>query len=305
MTSYTFRYLAREGVRNVRKNPLMSFASVGVLFACLLMVGVSFLLLVNIDAIIGNIEAQNVVMVYLQGDTPQEDAVQVGQTITSMQNVSACSFISKEDAFAEQIAQMGVDSSLFANIDENPLPDSYKVTIRSMEQFDQTVSQIESLPFVESTNGNRDLALQLASTRTTVTYVSVCIIGMLLLVALFIISNTVHITMFSRRQEIGIMKDVGATNSFIRWPFIIEGILLGLLASALSFFAVWGLYVVAAKSLSSLSSTIFGGSLVPFFNYAWILLLGFLLIGIGSGVFSSFFSTRKYVKEKEFVDIED
>ena len=194
---------------------------------------------------------------------------------------------------------MGTNADYFENA-ENILPDTYKVTVDDMEKFDKTSGEVSKISGVESVRDNKDVAIALSNIRSSVTYISIGIIVLLMLVSLFIISNTVRITMFSRRLEISIMKSVGATNGFIRWPFVIEGILLGIISAVISLGAVWGIYEIVKRSVASMLGNIMGigKSLIDFKEYALLLLAAFLVIGILSGVVGSMVSIRRYLKEQ-------
>ncbi len=299
-------YLTKEGFRNIWTNRLMSIASIAVLLSCLIMIGSAFMVLVNIQQVIDNIEDMNVIVAYVKSDVDETATKSLGDELRAIKNVGSVEFVDKETAFKEQIEAMGTNADYFADA-ENILPDTYKVTVDDMEQFDSTAEEISKLPEIESIRDNKDVAMALANIRSTVTYISVGIIVLLMLVSLFIISNTVRITMFSRRLEISIMKSVGATNGFIRWPFVIEGILLGIISAFLSLGAVWGLYEVVKKSISSMLGGVMGigNSLIDFKQYIIILLAAFLAIGILSGVVGSMVSIRRYLKEQGGVIYED
>ena len=295
----SFGYLTKEGFRNIWANRLMSIASIAVLLSCLIMIGSAFMVLENIQKVIDNIEGMNVIVVYVDSNADELQTKALGTKLESLSNVERIEFIDKETAFREQLEQIGTDATYFENAD-NLLPDTYKVTVKEMSEFDDTAKEIETLDYVDSIRDNKDIAVALTNIRTSVTYLSIGIIVLLMLVSLFIISNTVRITMFSRRLEINIMKSVGATNGFIRWPFVIEGILLGIIAAGLSLGAVWGIYEFAKKSIISMLGGFVGidHSLVEFKDYIFILLGAFLLIGIFSGVTGSMVSIRRYLKEQ-------
>jgi len=303
--SLNVRYLTKEGFRNLYVNRLMSFTSVSVLFSCLVLMGIAVMLLLNINSFISDLEAQNVIMVFVSDEADQEQTEQLGIQLRNIENIKECDFISKEQAWEEQIKDLPSLGPLVRRLPDDILPDAYKVTVRDMGRFRETVDQIKRLEDVQNVRENQELATQLANTRNTVSTISLGIILMLLLVSLFIISNTIRVTMFNRRLEISIMKSVGATNGFIRWPFMIEGILLGVIAGLLSLFAVWGIYHFALGSVDSLSNTILmGAQFIPFEDYVWLLFLGFMAIGVFTGIFGSSVSIRRYLKEKEFVEIE-
>lgn len=302
----SFGYLTKEGFRNLWSNRLMSFASVAVLLSCLIMIGSAFMMLVNIQSVIDSIEDKNVIMVYVEQDADDIAVEKLGHELKLLANVSGIEFVDKETAFKQEIEALGTDATYFEGV-ENPLPDLYKVSVDNMESFDSTAKEIEKLENVDSIRDDKDIATVLINVRSTVTYLSIGIIILLMLVSLFIISNTIRITMFSRRLEISIMKSVGATNGFIRWPFVIEGILLGVISAIVSLGAVWGVYEIIKNSISSMLGGIMdiSNSLVPFTDYVIIILVAFLAIGILSGVIGSMVSIQRYLKEQGGVTYEE
>ena len=304
MKGTSLKYLTHEGFRNVWVNRLMSLASVTVLMACLIIMGAGIMIYFNINNVVDKVQSQNVVMVYVADDASEDETTQIGTSLKGISNVESCEFVPKEVAFQEQIQSMGGDAALFEGFDEIPLPDAYKVTVKDLSQFENTVSQIKQINKVDSVRENSDLASKLLSLRHAVSIVSVGLVIMLFLVALFIISNTIRITMFSRKLEISIMKAVGATNWFIRWPFMIEGMILGTISGIVSLGVLWGLYAVAEKVFAQTLSLI-GFSLVPFSEYWWQILLVFVAIGLFTGGFGSLVSTAKYLKEQGSVVSDD
>lgn len=304
MKGTSLKYLTHEGFRNVWVNRLMSFASVTVLMACLIIMGAGIMIYFNINNVVDKVQSQNVVMVYVADDASEDETTQIGTSLKGISNVESCEFVPKEVAFQEQIQSMGGDAALFEGFDEIPLPDAYKVTVKDLSQFENTVSQIKQINKVDSVRENSDLASKLLSLRHAVSIVSVGLVIMLFLVALFIISNTIRITMFSRKLEISIMKAVGATNWFIRWPFMIEGMILGTISGIVSLGVLWGLYAVAEKVFAQTLSLI-GFSLVPFSEYWWQILLVFVAIGLFTGGFGSLVSMAKYLKEQGSVVSDD
>ncbi len=304
MKGTSLKYLTHEGFRNVWVNRLMSLASVTVLMACLIIMGAGIMIYFNINNVVDKVQSQNVVMVYVADDATEDETTQIGTSLKGISNVESCEFVPKEVAFQEQIQSMGGDAALFEGFDEIPLPDAYKVTVKDLSQFENTVSQIKQINKVDSVRENSDLASKLLSLRHAVSIVSVGLVVMLFLVALFIISNTIRITMFSRKLEISIMKAVGATNWFIRWPFMIEGMILGTISGIVSLGVLWGLYAVAEKVFAQTLSLI-GFSLVPFSGYWWQILLVFVAIGLFTGGFGSLVSMAKYLKEQGSVVSDD
>lgn len=300
MKGSSLGYLTREGFRNVWVNKMMSIASVAVLMACLLIIGIGAMAYFNINSLLDIVEAQNIVMVYVSDEADDVKTSELKLSLENMDNIASCEFVPKEDAFQRQVELMGGDSALFEGFKTSPLPDAFKVTVKDLSRFKETVSEIEKLDGVYNVRENSDLASKLVTVRRAVTIVSAGLVSMLFLVALFIISNTIRITMFSRKLEINIMKAVGATNSFIRWPFMVEGVLLGIISAGVSVLLLWGLYELIIYAFSSVI-TMLGFSFVPFLSYVWYIFGAFLAIGIITGSFGSMVSMNRYLKEERSV----
>lgn len=305
MKTGSIGYLTKEGFRNLKVNKLMSMASITVLFSCMFLMGFAYMVFVNIGSLVSDIESENVIMVYIEDDADSVEVVNLNTAIMEVENVESCTFVGRDEAYEAILNDMGEASDYLRGLDENPLPDAYKVTVKDMKQFDSTVAKIQILDNVMRTRENSDLAGKLSAMRNAVSYVSIGIIFLLLIVSLFIISNTIKITMFSRRLEISIMKSVGATNAFIRWPFMVEGMLLGIISGIVSLFTFWGLYEVAVRYLARVSGIFSSGSLVDIKDHLLYILAAFMIIGVFSGVFGSANSIRKYLKERKFVDLEE
>ena len=291
-------YLTKEGFRNVWANRLMSAASIAVLTSCLVMIGSAAMLFLNIDVMLGKIESQNIVMEFIEDELSQGQIDKVGQDIRAIPNVEACDFVSKEESYKQQLKSLGKDAALLSGI-KNPLPNAYKITLKRMDEFSQTVSSISSVDNILNIRENSTLAKQLSKVRKTVTYISIGIVTLLLVVSLFIIANTVRATMFNRRLEISIMKAVGATNWFVRWPFVVEGILLGMISSFVALLLVFGLYSLAINSFADVTSLLgLGGSAVNFVDYIGQMLIGFICIGVVAGTSGSIVSMGRYLKDQ-------
>ncbi|MBQ2841613.1 MAG: permease-like cell division protein FtsX [Clostridia bacterium] len=299
-------YLTKEGFRNLKVNKLMSVASVTVLFSCLMLIGIAFMLLVNIEAFISGIESENVIMVYVDMEATDYEYIKLGNDLRALDNIASVENVDKGPAYEEILSELdeGLKTYL-SGLNENPLPDAYRVTVSDMSGFEEVVNEIKYLSGIERVYENSTLARQLEGIRDSVTYISLGMIALLLVVSLFIISNTIKVTMFSRRLEISIMKSVGATNSFIRWPFMIEGIIIGVIAGLLATAAVWGIYEFGLSSLTTMLSGLGTGIQINFLDYAPYLVAAFVGIGIFTAVFGSATSIRKYLKERKFVELED
>ena len=299
----SFRYLFKEGVRNIWSNRTMSLASVGVLVSCLLLTGAAFLFSMNISAAMKTIEGNNSVKVYMQQGLPVLSSVKAGQEIKKLDNIKSCKFVPKDEAIGKVMNMLGEkDASLLAGLSgkDNPLPDAYQVSFKDLSKYKTTVAQIKKITGVGSVNDYSDIAAKLTKLDHMITTGGFWIILLLSLVSLFIISNTIRATMFSRRLEINIMKSVGATNWFIRVPFIVEGVIIGLISGALASALLQLLYGKLTGMLTSI--TMFAP--IPMGSISGALTGAFLLAGGIFGALGGAISIGKYLK-KEGGDIVD
>ena len=286
------KYLIYEGFKNVWKNWMMSAASIGVLVLCLLLTGASALLSINISNTLSAIESQNVVKVYLKNEVDAEKATQIGESIKSLDNITSCEFYSKEQAVEKFKDTLG---KAFESMKENnPLPDSYKVTLTDISKYDETVEQIKAIDGVDTVVNRSELFEKLTKFDRFVSLAGMIIVLILALVSLFIISNTIRLTMYNRRFEISIMKSVGATDWFVRIPFMVEGVIIGIIAAIISSVTLKFFYdfiiQVIKKNISFFNT--------PFSDVSLPLFLSFLLAGILFGLIGGLISISKYLKRE-------
>ncbi len=323
------RYLTKEGVKNVWVNRLMSISSVGVLVACMVLIGLAIMLSLNISRIIGDLEQQNVVMAYLDdynaalydqnGRTPpegavvdengiaaesylvhnKEEAMAVRDRIASLDNVASAEYVSKEDGLNDiKSTLLEGEAEYFTFLDEengNPLSDAVKITMTDMSLFDETIETIQAVPGVESIESQNDLAEKINSIKSGVFIAGIIIVAILMVIALVIVSNTIRVTMYNRKLEISIMKAVGATDSFIRIPFVVEGVTIGILSAVLSEAVLYSCYRVASEAILS---NIGSYTLIPFGAKAWMIFGVFIAIGVAAGVFGSSMMIGKYLRRE-------
>lgn len=299
MNGSSLRYLFKEGFRNTWSNRMMSIASICVLMSCLVLIGCTSMIFLNIESLLGRIEEENVVMVYIQDGTTDADINTMGTTLKNMDNIKNVEFISKESAWQEQLDTMEeAQAKFFTEISSDiPLPDAYKVTVNDLSQFDSTVSQIKQLQHIDTIRENKDLAQKLVTIRHGVEVISVVIVAVLLAISVFIIQNTIKLTVYSRRLEISIMKSVGATNGFVRLPFVVEGMILGFISGVISLGLVWAFYEFAVKQFGDLIASL-GLEALKFSDYAWYMLGIFIAIGIITGVGGALLSMGKYLNKE-------
>ncbi len=299
MSSSSVKYLIKEGFRNIWSNRMMSIASIAVLMSCLVMIGSASMLFVNIESLLGKIEEENVVMAFVEDGTSDADLETMKTELENISNVKDVDFQSKEDAWEEQLNTMEeAQAEFFQGLSKDiPLPDAYKVTIDDLSIFDETVEKVKAVNHVETVRENKELAEKLVTIRQGVTVISIVIVAVLFAISMFIISNTIRLTVYSRRLEISIMKSVGATNGFVRLPFVVEGMILGILSGVISLFLVFGIYQLVGVQFKDLFDSI-QLKLVDFWDYAVYMLLAFIGIGILSGVGGSMITMRKYLNKE-------
>ncbi len=300
MTGASLKYLTKEGFRNVWTNRMMSIASIAILMSCLVLIGSASMIFLNIDSLLSKIEQENVVMVYVKDDTTDEELKEMENQINALGNIQKVEFVAKEDAWAEQLETMEkAQAEFFTKVSSDiPLPDAYKVTVADLTQFDGTVDDLNQLDHVEIVRQNKDLAQKLVAIRHGISVVAIVIVAILFAISLFIISNTIRLTVYSRRLEISIMKSVGATNSFVRFPFVIEGMILGVVSGTFALGLVWGLYELAVRQFADLLNSMNGLKAISFNEYALPMLGVFILIGIICGVGGSLVTMSKYLNKE-------
>ena len=307
MKMRSFRYLIGEGIKNVWANRLMSLASIGVLVACMLITGVAGVLTINIDKSLGELEKQNVVMVYFGDEqnptesgaklTDDEAKALTKDKIAKLDNVAKAEFISREDGLDGLLSDMGEEyDALFDYVsEENPLPNAARVYFEDLSKFASTIKAIEKVEGVKNVRHQRELAEKITGIRKTVNAGSIGIVALLLIIAFVIVCNTIRITMYNRKLEISIMKAVGATDRFIRFPFMVEGMTLGLLASL---FTTGLLYAVYRVAITYIEETLTGFTAIPFRDFALPLFGLFALIGIAVGLIGSGIVISKYLRKE-------
>ncbi len=299
MTGSSFGYLVKEGFRNTWSNRLMSVASICVLMCCLVLIGGASMIFLNIDSLLGRIEEENVIMVYLEDDTTEAEIEKMQSDLNNVGNIKEIEFVSKESAWEEQLATMDeAYAQFFTEISSDiPLPDSFKITVDDLTYFDETVNAISKFDHIDTIRENKDLAQKLVAIRQGVEVIAIVIVVVLLAISIFIISNTIKLTVYSRRLEISIMKSVGATNGFVRMPFIVEGMILGIVSGVISLGLVWGIYVLAVQQFSDLLSSL-SLSALDFTDYALPMLGIFVLVGILTGAGGSIITMRRYLNKE-------
>ncbi len=332
MKMRSIKYLIGEGVKNIWANRLMTLASIGVLVACMVVIGLAVLISENVSLALGNLEQQNVVMVYMEdynwalygekGETEssdsdteeadengikesdyvihnEEEAKQLCKDIKALDNVEKVEYISSEEGL-ETVKESMIDGQeeYFSFLDDeygNPISAAAKVTMKDMSLFDETIKKIEKLDGVDVIQSQGDLADKITAIKQGISVAGFWIIAILIIISLVIVSNTIRVTMYNRKLEISIMKAVGATDAFIRIPFVVEGMLIGIISALLSEGLLYFCYRVATETISKTLGT---GDIIGYGDMAWYLLAIFVGIGVFAGALGSFIMIGKYLRKE-------
>jgi len=350
----SFKHLLAGGLKNIWANKLMSIASVGILVACMSIIGLAIILEENVNKTLGEIEQQNVIMVYFNdlnsvlyggadssvtgsiisstnddssaavsttGDKSsstsstenavdaseisqdkymihnEQEALDLCEKIRSVPNVASVDFVSSEEGL-EKIKQgmLSKQSEYFSFLDgDNPLSSGAKVTMNDLSLFQETLTNIQSIEGVDTIQSQGDVAAKITSIKKGVSIAAYWIIGILLIISLVIVSNTIRVTMYNRKLEISIMKAVGATDWYIRIPFLIEGVTLGLFSAL---FTTGLLYFIYKAVIGTMKSALSISQVIPYSNFVGLLLGIFAGIGVISGFLSSVVIIGKYLKRE-------
>lgn len=337
------RYLVKEGAKNAWVNRLMTLASVGVLVACMVIIGLAILISENVNKAVGKLEQQNVVMAYMKDynwalysdktDTSasadsaeqtsedaqsteeqadengikksdyvihnDEEAKALCDKIAALDNVASVTYVTSDEGLESvKKSMLEGQESYFTFLDDkygNPMSGAAKITMKNMEQFDDTVSQIKNIDGIDTVQSQNDLADKITAIKRGVTVAGFWIIAILMVIALVIVSNTIRVTMYNRKLEISIMKAVGATDSFVRIPFVVEGMIIGLISAVIAEGLLYFCYRVATETIISTLGT---NDIVRYGDVAWWLLLIFAGIGIFAGILGSVIMISKYLRHE-------
>lgn len=293
------RYLTRQGFDNVWKNRMMAFASFCILLVSLLLVGLSILFYININSIIGGIENKNEVIVFLDENITPAQTMETEVLLKQIDNIDEVRFYSKDDAFEDMKKSMSEYEELFDSLgDDNPLVDSFRIKIKDISLTSETVTLINELDHIYSIRAPYDFVNILTEMKKIITLVASAIIIALAIVSMVIISNTTKASVFARRNEISIMKYVGATNTFIRIPFFVEGMITGMAAGIAATVITWLGYDAVVDLLTNevnILNIIGMGSIVSFSDIVLKVALSYILAGAFVGALGSVLSTRKHL----------
>jgi len=287
-------YYFREGFHSIFTHGFMSFAAVCMIVACLLIMGSFSLLAVNLDHMLGDLEKENEFLAYIEEDYTEEQARAVGEEIQKIPNVAQITFVTRAEAL-EDFKAGREDNDLLDDLPPTVLRDRFRIHVTDIEQLKQTSDAVKTVTGVGDVAVADEIAEGFVMVRNIATGVAVVLIGILMIVSLFIIANTIKLATFYRREEIAIMKMCGATNAFVQWPFVVEGLLLGLTGALVAFFAQWGIYQMVGKLIIQGN----GLSLVTMLSYKSMIkniLATFCGTGALIGVGGSLLAIRKFLQ---------
>ena len=286
-------YLLKEGVRGVFLHGFMSFAAVAVTVACLLIVGSFSILVYNVNIMVDDLNKTNEMLVYVDENLSDAEARSLGTAINQIDTVFNAQFVSREQALADFIADHEGDAA-FNGVVAEDLRHRYVVTLTDNTLMRQTEQELWLIEGVVNITASYELAEGFATLKNVLQFVSIGVIAVLLVVSLLIISNTVKLSMYDRKDEIAIMKMVGATNGFIRLPFMVEGFLLGMVGAAAAFGLEWLLYDFLVNKIESMD-TLQLFSFVPFQQLLMPMIYTFGATGLFVGILGSWTSIRKFM----------
>jgi len=294
MKSSKIGYLINEGFKSILTHGFMSFATVTIVVACMVIMGSFTLIAVNIDSMLDTLEADNQIIAYVEETLSDEQALALQADIEYIANVSSCEFVTREQAM-EEFASQHEDQTLFQDLEATVLRHRYVIYLDDIALMADTKAQLENITGLADVNAHLEVAEGFVKVRNVVSAVSMILIVVLVIVSVFIMTNTVKLATYSRREEIAIMKMVGASNWFIRFPFVVEGLVLGLLGGLLAFFIEWGVYdIVANNIMTGMIGNLM--TVVPFAAVSTIVLLVYLIVGFVVGVFGSSIAIRNYLR---------
>ena len=292
-----FSYLIKEGFKSTFKQKKMTSASIIIMCATMFIFGLFFVIGENVNHIITQLESQQGIQIFIDEDATDEEIQTLGNQIKAIQGVNKVTFVSKEDALNSMKITVG-DETLFEGWDEeNPFPASYFVTLIDLSLNEQVQSDILKLDNVDEIASENTTINRLRSLANGIQITTIVILVLLIIISIFIIAYTIKLTVHARRREISIMKYVGATNNFIRGPFIVEGIIIGVISAIITLVILGVAYnAVLSKIGDSILIQDMGIGLLSFSDMFSLVLTVYLILGVGIGVLGSVISMRKYLK---------
>ena len=291
---HNFKFFIKEGAGNMFSHGFMSFAAVGVTVACLLIMGTFTLVAYNANENLADLQQENAVLAFVDDSLTEKEAKALQTKLEKVDNVADCTFMSRDEAKENYIERYDGDE-LYGDLPADVFRHRYIIHVTDPDRIMETKTAVEQVSGIAKARADQAVAEGFTTARNVAGIISIALIAILLLVSMFIISNTIKLTTFDRRDEIAIMKMVGATNGFIRWPFVYEGMLLGLFSAVIAFGLQWLLYTAVARGIGT-SDTLQILTVVPFLRIWKPVALVFLGAGILVGVGGSLTAIRRFLR---------
>ncbi len=291
---HDFKFFIKEGAGNMFSHGFMSFAAIGVTVACLLIMGTFTLVAYNANENLADLQQENAIVAFVDETLDESEARAIQEKIERVDNVADCSFVSRTEARDAYVTKYDEDG-LYGDLMPEVFRHRFVIHVTDPDRIMETKSAIDNVSGIAKTRADEAVANGFVTVRNVASVISIALIAILLLVSAFIISNTIKLTTFDRRDEIAIMKMVGATNGFIRWPFVYEGLLLGTLSAVVAFGLQWLLYVAVSQGIAS-SDSLQLLSIVPFEQIWQVVALVFLGAGVLVGVGGSLTAIRRFLR---------
>ena len=287
-------YLIKEGLRGVFSHGFRSFASVTVIAACLIIMGSFALLGINVDSIIKDMESESQILAFVDEELSQDDARLLEGPIRTIANVRDVRFVTREEAM-ENFKKQHNDSAVFSDLEPSVLRNRYVVYLNDITRMEETRDNLKAIPGVAEVSAEIGIAKGFIIVRNVISVITAILIVVLLVISMFMMSNTIKLATYTRREEIAIMKMVGAGNGFIRFPFIVEGLVLGLMGAAVGFLLEWGIYnFISSRIMDSMAGNLF--KFIPFSVIMTPMLIIYLAVGLLVGTFGGAMAIRNYLK---------
>jgi len=291
---HNFGYFIREGAKNMFSHGFMSFAAIGVTVACLLIMGTFTLVAYNVNENLSELQRENAVVAFVDDTLNDAHAKELQEELLKVDNVATCTFVSREEARDNYVDNYDEDD-LYTDLSADVFRHRYVIHLEDPSLMAETKAAVENVAGIAKARGDEAISNGFITLRNVASLVSLALVAVLLLVSLFIMSNTIKLTTFDRREEIAIMKMVGATNGFIRWPFVFEGLLLGLLGAIAAFLLQWLLYAAMCRGIAA-SDTLQLLRIVPFARIWKVVAIVFGATGLLVGVGGSTMAIRRFLK---------
>lgn len=297
MKTRSISYMIKQGLKGLWRNRIMGFVSVASVASVLVILGIVFMIVLNIHSFAETAKGQfDSIQVYLKDDIDQTQIENIGKSIKETEGIKEVYFLSKEQALSDMKAQWGENGYLLEGLEDNPLPNSYVVKLEDVSYADQVVDRIKGLEGLEDIKYYKDIVDRLLNITNFVRMAGLIVIIILILISMFVVANTIKLTVIARYREINIMKYVGATNWFIRWPFLIEGMILGLIGSLIALGIVGFSYKRIFDLITHQLYVMVAAYMIPAPVVIENLSIIFIVLGIGIGALGSIFSMRKFLK---------